>query len=83
MTRWASAFSTWDIWPNRLWPIARRSRSTVGRASTWYNLGTSVSDLGEISQAVKAYRRALALDPNHESAAYNLSRALLLLGEWD
>jgi hypothetical protein len=52
------------------------------RAGTWFNLGTALSDDGHPDEAVDAYRRCLALDPSNESAKYNLSRSLLLLGQW-
>lgn len=41
-----------------------------------YNLGTAYARLGEWAGAREAYKYALALDPAHEDAAFNLSLVL-------
>jgi hypothetical protein len=53
------------------------------RSATWYNLGTSLSELGRVAEAIEAYRKCLSLDPDNEIAKYNLSRSLLLIGQWE
>src|SRR5688572_8805009 len=44
-------------------------------ADAWYNLGNLYFSVGDIPNAVSAYRDALRLNPNHENARYNLEVA--------
>ncbi|HXH20160.1 MAG TPA: tetratricopeptide repeat protein, partial [Chitinophagales bacterium] len=43
------------------------------RASDWFNYGVACGYLGKTDEAVKAYERAIALDPRDYKAAYNLA----------
>jgi tetratricopeptide (TPR) repeat protein len=44
-------------------------------ADAWYNLGNLYFSVGDIPNAVSAYRDVLRLNPNHENARYNLEVA--------
>lgn len=44
-------------------------------ADAWYNLGNLYFSVGDVPNAVNAYRDALRLNPNHENARYNLEVA--------
>jgi Ca-activated chloride channel family protein len=53
--------------------IARGDASLA--ADAWYNLGNLYFGVGDVPNAVNAYREALRLNPNHENARYNLEVA--------
>ena len=40
-------------------------------AVDWYNKGCDLDELGRYEEAIKAYDKALEIDPNHEEASYN------------
>jgi tetratricopeptide (TPR) repeat protein len=46
------------------------------------NLGTALASKQDLAGAIAAYRRALALDPNHARTHYNLGLALQEMGEF-
>lgn len=61
--------------------------STTGVARTgralalyWFNLGVVVEDRGRIDDAIEAYQQALALDPQHGDAHFNLARLYEQIG---
>ncbi len=51
-------------------------RSSPASARAWNNLGYAQQQIGEPELAVTSYRRALAIDPEHVPATFNLQRAL-------
>jgi hypothetical protein len=56
-------------------PQGRRGGSTSSTglaARDTYNLGNALARLDDVEGAIRAYRRALAIDPNNEDARYNL-----------
>ena len=61
------------------------SRITAGGASNpelYTNLGNAALQAEHLGAAVLAYRRALAIDPDHPRAVQNLEYARTLLPEW-
>jgi tetratricopeptide (TPR) repeat protein len=52
-------------------------------ASTWFDLGVARQDLGDQGGAAKAYRQALAKNPDYAQAAVNLGIALQESGDVD
>lgn len=50
-------------------------------AMGWYNLGLIQRQRGLLPEAIRAYRHALQLDPEHAEAHQNLAVALLLAGD--
>ncbi len=46
-------------------------------AESWLNLGRACSDLGELGEAIIAFRRALILKPRYVKALYNLGNIYL------
>lgn len=42
------------------------------RADAWYNRGNALIHGGKIEAAIESWQQALALDPDHENARYNL-----------
>ncbi len=68
----------------RDWPKAERLlRRVVARAgapaSAHYNLGKVLFEQGKTAPAIMALRRAVATDPNHQAAWFELGRAALLV----
>jgi Flp pilus assembly protein TadD len=49
-------------------------------AEAWNNLGTVLEELGQCTEAYAAYLQALALDPGHPEAHYNLADLLDRMG---
>jgi tetratricopeptide (TPR) repeat protein len=49
-------------------------------AAAWNNLGAVLEELGQCDEAYAAYLQALALDPGHADAHYNLADLLDKLG---
>jgi len=48
--------------------------ASPGKARPWNNLGYAYAQAGDVEAARHAYRRALAIDPTHLRARYNLRR---------
>ncbi len=57
-------------------------RSGVHNAALYVNLGNAALQAEHLGPAIAAYRRALALDPQHGQARQNLDYARTLLPEW-
>jgi len=55
----------------------------IDHAEAHFNLGLSLTRLGQWDEAEQSYRRALALDPANADAMNNLANALLELGRID
>ncbi len=51
-------------------------------AELWTNVGTAALQAEHLGSAILAYRRALALDPDHRHAQQNLAHARTLLPAW-
>lgn len=51
-------------------------------AALWTNVGTAALQAERLGTAILAYRRALALDPDHRHARQNLLHARTLLPAW-
>lgn len=51
-------------------------------AALWTNVGTAALQAEHPGRAILAYRRALALDPDHRQAQQNLTHARTLLPRW-
>ncbi len=47
----------------------------------WFNQGLIARQRGQLTEAISAYRLALALDPDHAEAHQNLAVALLMSGD--
>jgi tetratricopeptide (TPR) repeat protein len=69
--------------------FARAERLFAAAASTgsagpelWTNVGTAALQAEHLGTAILAYRRALALDPDHRHAQQNLAHARTLLPPW-
>jgi len=54
----------------------------VGNAGLYVNLGNAALQAERLGPAIAAYRRALALDPQHMQARQNLDYARSLLPDW-
>lgn len=63
----------------RLFAAAAESGAS---AELWTNVGTAALQAEHLGTAVLAYRRALALDPDHRHAQQNLAHARTLLPAW-
>ena len=48
---------------------------------SWFQLGAAHGDLGQSAQAIDAYEKALALDPDYDLAMFNLGGAHWNRGE--
>ena len=49
----------------------------------WYNKGVALNDLGKYDEAIKAYDRAIELNPEDSDAWCNKGVALYYLGKYD
>jgi tetratricopeptide (TPR) repeat protein len=47
------------------------------------NLGETLRDQGNMQEAIASYQHALALNPNHPSANYNMAEFLYLAKRFD
>ncbi|BDC82317.1 hypothetical protein NUITMVA1_22600 [Aeromonas hydrophila] len=74
----ACAFAD-PIWQGNAWYRAgdyAKAAAAYGRASTataHYNRGNALVQLGQLAAAEQAYLAALALEPSHQDARYNLT----------
>ena len=67
----------------RAWQLFERARvQGVQSADLYTNLGNAALQAERLGPAILAYRRALALDPNHTRARQNLLHARGLLPAW-
>lgn len=57
------------------------SSSSTRTAGSWSNEGLILRDEGRGAEAISAFENALRVDPNNDSAKWNLSRSLLLRGK--
>jgi tetratricopeptide (TPR) repeat protein len=64
---WSSNVSLWE-------DVVRKS---PGKARGYNNLGAALSDAGRNEEAIAALRQALAINPEHTEAFYNLGRVYL------
>ncbi|MGB6827549.1 MAG: tetratricopeptide repeat protein [Terracidiphilus sp.] len=55
---------------------------SLGSKGAASNRGNSLLELGRVTQALEAHRRAVDLDPENAGAKYNLALTQLRLGEW-
>jgi tetratricopeptide (TPR) repeat protein len=62
--------------------FARAAETAPGNAALYTNLGNAALQAEHLGTAVLAYRRALAIDPDHPRALQNLEHARSLLPEW-
>lgn len=65
----------------RLFAAAAAAEPSAG-AALWTNVGTAALQAEHLGTAILAYRRALALDPDHRRAQQNLAHARTLLPTW-
>jgi tetratricopeptide (TPR) repeat protein len=56
---------------------------TLGNRAAASNRGNSLLDLGRMDEALRAHEIAVARDPTHPGAAYNLALTRLRLGDWE
>ena len=52
---------------------AIRSFAEITSADGFYNLGTALAFQGDYDNAIKAYHKALSIEPGHADAKYNLA----------
>ncbi len=50
-------------------------------ATTYYNVASTIEQEGELTDAIRYYRRSLDLNPNHVMAMNNLAIAYFKLGD--
>jgi tetratricopeptide (TPR) repeat protein len=62
--------------------FSRVAEDAPRNADLYTNIGNSALQAEHLGAAVLAYRRALAIDPDHSRAAQNLEYARKLLPEW-
>lgn len=63
-------------------PILREQAEGVQPdAMSWFQLGAAYGDLGKSAQAIEAYEKALALDPDYDLAMFNLGGVYWNSGE--
>jgi len=65
----------------QLFSAATRAKSAKLRLKAYYNLGNALAYSGKLKEAVSAYEKALAIDPNYEDAKYNLDKTKAKLKE--
>ena len=63
--------------------LERLVRKDPGKAVFWYNLGNTLGEQGRFSEAIEAFRHAIALAPSLLPAQANLGRALFVTGDVD
>ena len=67
--RWkASAF-----YRDGKFPAAAKQLKQPQNADDWYNKGTSLAKMGNLPTALKAYKQALKLEPEHADARFNMN----------
>ena len=54
----------------------------LGNRAAPSNRGNSLLDMGRMDEALRAHEAAVARDPSHAGAAYNLALTQLRLGDW-
>jgi tetratricopeptide (TPR) repeat protein len=52
------------------------------QSDIYNNLGFTHQEIGSLGEAIRCYRKAIQLDSNYANAHWNLSRALLLVGDY-
>ncbi|HEY0426135.1 MAG TPA: tetratricopeptide repeat protein [Rhodopila sp.] len=52
----------------------------AGRPADLFDLGNTLLERGQAGAAIDAFKRSLALAPNHAASLYNLGNALLQAG---
>jgi len=62
--------------------FAAAASEGTASADLWTNLGTAALQAEHLGTAILAYRRALAIDPDHRHAQQNLAHARTLLPSW-
>ncbi len=62
---------------------ASKSKSTKLSNKALYNLGNALAYLGKLKEAIAAYEKALAVNPQDEDAKYNLERTKIKLKEME
>lgn len=63
-------------------PILREQAERIQPdAMSWFQLGAAYGDLGQTAQAIDAYEKALALDPDYDLAMFNVGGAHWNRGE--
>jgi len=62
--------------------FAAAAAEGTASAELWTNVGTAALQAEHLGTAILAYRRALALDPDHRHAQQNLVHARTLLPSW-
>jgi hypothetical protein len=77
-----------DLWaagqPSRALPIfAKLADALPGHADLQAALGVCLFETGDIEAARQSLEQALAIDPSHGVAAYNLAHILLLNGDYE
>jgi tetratricopeptide (TPR) repeat protein len=55
----------------------------LGNRAAPSNRGNSLLDMGRMDEALRAHQTAVARDPTHAGAAYNLALTQLRLGDWE
>ncbi len=63
--------------------VLERAASPAAPAAVWFDLGLVRQDVGDLAGAAAAYRRALAIKPDHAEAALNLGIVLQESGDPD
>ncbi|MEI6536218.1 MAG: tetratricopeptide repeat protein, partial [Verrucomicrobiaceae bacterium] len=59
----------------------RKPKAPENNAVWFYNQGVVLSKQGQVDQAIKSYRQAVALSPNYSSALLNLGKSLAENGQ--
>lgn len=60
------------------WHFARATALATGNVDYRLELARTAAQVGELGEAVRQYREALRIDPNHPQALYRLARVLAL-----